>query len=220
MTSLDILLAEQFPGILYGEGDSDLNLLREWARVLEHPAYRFLVKPFWHSNQGSHPQEARAHFFALKAAKPDIRGVLILDGDNRQLPDHELLAEGLTILRWTRYEAESYLLHPEALARFVRGGTPDLFTNVSAEKGLRYLRERLPPVVYTTPLAEDDYLQVTPASKTLLPGFFREAGVSLPKEEYYQIATQMLPREIPNEVSTKLDAISEAFGLDKVTRQE
>jgi hypothetical protein len=210
LTSLDLLLAEQSPGVLYVEGETDLNMLREWARVLEHPAYQFLAEPFWHSNQGRHPREARAHFFALKAVKPNIHGILILDGDNRQLPDHEVLAEGLTLLRWRRYEAENYLIHPKALARFVGGPTPDLFTHT----GLEYLRERLPPVVYEDPLADDDYLERTPASKTLLPGFFEAAGVSLTKEEYYQVAAQMLPEEIPNEIREMLDAICEALNLN------
>jgi len=220
LTSLDILLAEQSPGVLYVEGETDLNLLREWAHVLKHPAYQFLAEPFWHSNKGRHPREARAHFFALKAVKPNIRGILILDGDNRQLPDHEVLAEGLTIVRWRRYEAESYLVHPEALARFVRGTKPDLFTHASAEKGLEYLQKRLPPVVYENPLADDDYLERMPASKRLLPGFFGEADVSLTKEEYYQVATQMLFEEIPSEVREKLDAIYEALSLGENVAEE
>lgn len=153
----------------------------------------------------------------MKAVKPNIRGILILDGDNRQLPDDEVLAEGLTILRWRHYEAESYLVHPEALARFVGGTTPDLFTHA----GLECLRKRLPPVVYEDPLADNDYLERTPASKTLLPGFFEAAGVSLTREEYYQVAAQMLPEEIPNEVRDKLDVICEALDVrENVTEEE
>jgi hypothetical protein len=215
LNSLDLLLAEQAPGVLYVEGETDMNLLREWARALQHPAHRFLVRnPFWHSNQGRNPREARAHFFALQAVKPDICGVLLLDGDNRQLSEHELSTEGLTILRWRRYEAENYLIHPAVLARFVQGTQPDLFTMVSAEKGLDYLRNQLPPAVLRDPLADHDYLNVTPASKTLLPGFFEAAGVSVTKHEYYQISAQMEPDEIPGEIQEKLDLICGAFGIE------
>lgn len=67
LTTLDILLAEQSPGVLYVEGDTDLNLLREWSRILNHPSQNFFNKnPFWHNNQGRAPREARAHFFCLK----------------------------------------------------------------------------------------------------------------------------------------------------------
>src|SRR5207245_227546 len=164
LTSLDILLADQVPGILYVEGETDLNLLREWARVLGHPIAAYLLKsPLWHSNQGRHPKEARAHFFALKAVKPNIVGVLLLDADNRGLPDRELAAERFSILRWRRYEAESYLVHPSALTRFVAGSSPNLFTTASAEKAKQYLANELPPAVFNNPLAEHDYLASTPA---------------------------------------------------------
>jgi len=195
-------------------------LLREWAKVLEHPAFEFLKEPFWHNNQGRHPREARAHFFALKDIKSDILGVLILDGDNRKLPEHELSADGLAILRWRRYEAENYLINPEALARYVQGIEPDLFAAPSAENGLNFLRNQLPPAVYNNPLADHEYLDVTPASKTLLPGFFEAAGLPLTKDEYYLIAAQMLSEEIPSEVKEKLDLIYEALGLGDSQTQE
>ncbi len=213
LTSLDLLMAEQAPGVLYVEGESDLDLLREWARVLGHRAYTFLAKPFWHNNQGRNPREARAHFFSLKAVDPGMKGVLILDGDNRNLEDHELTAEGLTILRWKRYEVENYLIHPASLARFVEGATPDLFSAASAQEGMNYFRNELPPAVLANPLYEHDYLEVTPASKTLLPGFLQAAGISLTKNEYFQLAAQMLPNEIPQEISQKLEVIADAFGI-------
>lgn len=214
LTSMDLLLVEQAPGVLYVEGETDLNLLREWARVFGHRAYEFLSKhPFWHSNEGRHPREARAHFFALQAVKPEVRGFLLLDGDNRRLPDHELLANHLTIARWKRYEAESYLVHPDALRRFVQGAAPDLFTATAAEAGLSYLQNELPPAVFQNPNGDHDYLNATPASKTLLPGFFKAAGMPLTKNEYYQVAAQMQQEEIPSEVKEKLDLICEAFGI-------
>jgi len=212
LSSLDLLMAEQAPGVLYVEGPTDLDFLREWAYVLEHPCYDFLAKsPFWHSNQGRNPREAKGHFFALRAVNPNQCGILMLDGDNRNLPDHELSAEGLIILRWKRYEAESYLIHPEALARFIRGQRPDLFAEASVREGLEYLRKQLPPAIFDNPLADHDYLNATPASKKLLPGFFSAVGLPLSRDEYYQIAKQMLPEEIPQEVTGKLDFIYETL---------
>ena len=213
LTSLDILLAENSPGILYVESEADLNLLREWARVLQHLAYNFLEKPYWHNNQGRDPRDARSHFFALKAIKPSLKGILILDGDNRSLPDREVSTEELHILRWTRYEAENYLVHPEALARFVKSASLDLFSESTAKQGLEFLKEQLPPTVYNNPLDEHDYLIATAASKKILPGFFKAAEVRLPKNEYYQIASQMLKNEIPNEVIEKLNSIAKNFEI-------
>jgi hypothetical protein len=48
-----------------------------------------------------------------------------------------------------------------------------------------------------------------------LPGFFEAANLPLTKSEYYQIASQMLPEEIPGEVAEKLDAICETLGIKK-----
>lgn len=45
----------------------------------------------------------RTHFFSLKAIRPELKAALLLDGDNRRLPDREISADGLTILRWDRY---------------------------------------------------------------------------------------------------------------------
>jgi len=212
LTATEILLAEQSPGVLYVEGETDFNLLRAWARVLGHRTYDKFFKdaPFWHSNQGRHPREARAHFFALRAVKPGMKGVLLLDGDNRNLPDHEVLTEGLSVARWARYEAESYLIHPSALQRFAAKVSPgDLF----ASKGLQFLRDELPGAVLRDPLGDHDYLNRTPASKTLLPGFLKAAQATVPRKDYYLIAEQMNQDEIAAEVQQKLDAIADAFGL-------
>jgi hypothetical protein len=135
----------------------------------------------------------------------------LLDGDNRNLADREILAEGLEIARWDRYEAESYLVHPEVLSRFLesQAGSP------AAAEALRYLTDQLPPAVYRDPLAPHDFWRSIPASKTLLPGLFKQTGVTIGKAEYYLIAEQMRPEEIPEEVKEKLDRLVSAFRLGK-----
>lgn len=213
LPAIDLLLAEDSPGILYVEGETDFNLLRAWARVTEHSAKAwFEGKPFWHSNQGRHPREARAHFFALRAVRQDYKGLLILDGDNRGLPEREVTAEGLTIARWSRYESESYL-HPAAVLRWVQARW-SLF-NAKAEA---YLRDQLPPAVLRDPLADSAFWVGTPISKTLLPGLFEACGLAVRKQDYHLIAEQMRPDEVHPEVRAKLDAMAEAFGMAPVER--
>jgi len=179
LTAMDILRVEASPGILYVEGESDFNLLAAWARVLKHPLHKWFANhPFWHANQGRHPQEARGHFFALRAIRPQMRGVLLLDGDNRRLPEHEVRADGLEVLRWERYESEGYLVHPTALLRFIQSQALPLFCPVAE----RYLRDELPPAIYRDPLQTTDYLRATPASKTLLPKLFEAAQLEIGKK--------------------------------------
>lgn len=210
ITAMDLLQAERSPGILYVEGETDFNLLSAWARVLDHPLQAwFSENPFWHSNQGRNPQEARGHFFALRAIKPHMRAVLLLDGDNRRLPEHEVGADGLQVLRWERYEAESYLIHPRALLGYAESRVGPLFC-APAEQ---YLRDQLPPPVFRDPLQPHDYLTSIPASKTLLPEFFKVAGISISKREYYLVAQQMRADEVASEIRDKLDGIQQAFRL-------
>jgi predicted ATPase len=213
LTALDILQAEQSPGILYVEGDTDFNLLKAWARILSHGLQSWFTRhPFWHSNQGRNPREARGHFFALRAAGRVLPGMLLLDGDNRGLPDREISADGLAIERWERYEAESYLMHPEALVRFVEMRGFPLMRDVAR----RFLTDQLPPAVYRDPLGRHDFWVNTPVSKTLLPELFKHVQLLLAKEEYYLIAEQMLPDEIPTEVKRKLDRMAELFPTNQV----
>lgn len=204
VSSLDLLLAESACGVLYLEGNTDFNLLRAWASVLNHPLQEwFRALPFWHNNQGCSPKEAAGHYFSLKAIRADVQGVLLLDGDNRDLPDREIRADGLSILRWERYESESYLLHPDSLYRFIEKEKGELFAN----SALSYLKEQLPPAFFKKPLENTSFLRAEPASKTLLPELLGKADISLGKNDYVLIAEQMRPAEIPSEVSEKLDAI-------------
>jgi hypothetical protein len=209
VTSLELLLAENARGVLYLEGTTDFDLLKAWAGVLDHPLKRWFADlPFWHNNQGRSPKEARAHFFALKAVRPALQAALLLDGDNRNLPDREITADGLTILRWERYEAESCLLHPAALERFLEAEKGPLF----AKPALDYLRDQLPPAFFHAPLETSPVLRAEPASKTLLPEILLRADLSLAKSDYYLLAQQMKREEIPAEVEAKLDAIHSLVG--------
>ncbi len=205
LSSLDILSAESGQNILYVEGESDFKILAELARILHHPMKAFFDTPFFWPIHGRDAREARAHFFGLKAIRPNVCGVLLLDGDNRSLPDHEIMADDLTVLRWRRYEIENYLLHPDVLLRFVTGPALDIFSAARRDAAEKYLKANLPPAALSHPLEDSDYLVATASSKTLLPTFLEAAGVGLSKKDYYQIAAVMKKEEVHPEVKQKLD---------------
>jgi len=212
LTASDILMADTYSGILYLESDTDFKLLSAWAKVLQHPILSwFEQQPFWNDIKGRDPRLAKGHFYALKAINNGIRGFLLLDGDNRNLPEHEVTAEGLVVRRWQRYESENYLLHPESLIRFIRSQALELSAN-AAEK---YLKSAMLPLAYQNPLGEDDeitdFFSRTPASKTILPRFLRTGEVNLTKSEYFLIAEQMKPPEIAGDVKNMLDEIQKAI---------
>lgn len=202
----DMLLAEKAKGVLYLEDQTDADLLRTWAKIVRHRlADWFADRPLLQFMHGRRPREAKAHFFALRAVAPSIRAFVLLDGDNRNEPDSEVAAEGVLLARWRRYEAESYLVHPEALRRYSSTHASVLM----AEQGDRYLELNMGGPLYRNPLQESEYWSSTPASKTLLPGYFGETRVELPKNEYFLFAESMQANEIPDEVREKLDSIAE-----------
>lgn len=211
LTSMDIIQADRWPYILYLEGKSDFNLLREWAFVLGHPLATYFNDPeknlFWHNNIGRNPKSAKEHLFALRAVNSEVAGILLLDGDDRNLPSHEFKAEGLEIIRWIRYEAENYLLIPAALKRFVSKEQIDLFSQSLENKVDQFISKSYFNIIQTNPFTDDQVQKSIGASKEFLPALFSELQIEISKQEYYQIAQFMKPEEIHPEVKEKLDFI-------------
>lgn len=209
LTTLDLLLAEQGRAVLYCEGESDFKILKAWAETLGHRAAAFFADPFFHDNGGRRPKEARAHLFALRAIHPLLRGLLLLDGDNRGLSDHDVNGDGLDVIRWTRYEIENYLVVPSAIRCFLSPEPRDLFRDGEATRALDYLKTQLPPQTFTDPLKDNATVVAVRASKDLLPQMFEAAGRSLEKSDFFLLAEAMTADEVHPEVVRVLDAIAD-----------
>jgi hypothetical protein len=222
ISNTDILLAQSVPGILYVEGSTDIQLLAAWAKVLGHPALDVLTKQlFWHrySTQGQEDIasfKAAAHFESLRLCAPSLRALEIQDRDgNPNLPATKVTGSGFQLIRWHRYETESYLVHPEALARFVEHRVG---AGAASERHRGDLREHFaknyPPAVLENPMADHNFLRVTKARTELLGDALVAAGLpGVDYTDFHEIAAQMLPSEIHPEVKEKLDAICAAFGI-------
>ncbi len=210
LNSKDISLAEQGT-ILYVEGDSDFSILRTWAKKLNHRLVEWFATPYCHPIKGrGNIKNAKDHFFALRAVNSRVRGVLLLDSDNKNVPEHELRAKHLNVLYWRRYEIENYLIDRDVLERFMNEKkVGPLFVS----SALSMLEQILPPAVINNPAGEHDYMQTTKASEHILDKVFSSAMMDIGKMEYYQIAESMLIEEIHPEVTEKLDAIADYFGL-------
>ncbi len=201
-----LMLAETEPGILYIEDESDLNNLREWAQLVEHPLFGFLDKPFWEATAPRRAKDYAARAFsALHKMVPRIRGVELRDGDRSA---SQRGPKGLLRLRWNQMEVENYLLHPEALERFVlreRDGE-------AAAHVREYMRRVLPAGLFEKPFDTADILASTKGSD-VLASILQEAGLRLKKTEYCRIAAQMRPSEVHPEIREKLDAIADHFEI-------
>ena len=206
VTTTELLLGKEVGAILYVEGATDEKILTEWARVLNHPAQRFFNRPFIYQLRGNCLKDAKDHFFAIRAAFPDIRALCLLDGDNKEEPDKETTKAGLQILRWQRYEIENYLLIPSAIKRFLKND-PSHEQKVDEE-----FKKQIP--AYTDPFGNIPELTCVKASSEFLVPFFEKIGLNTTKGELYQLAAKMTLDEIHPEVKEKLDAIAEFLDLE------
>ena len=202
VTTTDLLLGRELGSILYVEGESDERILAEWARILDHAARRFFDRPFVHRLGSRSLRGAEAHFFALRAAFPDMRAVCLLDGDNRDEPDAETARSGMTVLRWRRYEIENYLLQPEAIRRFANFPLADRRVEEAFAR-------QIPP---GTDLFGDHValVRVKASDEFLLP-LLRTLGAPAPKRDLYQLAARMTADEIHPEAREKLRRIAKAL---------
>jgi AAA domain, putative AbiEii toxin, Type IV TA system len=218
LTNDDIMRALQVPGVLYVEGHTDIDILRAFARVLAHPAERLLTTDlFWkptvaEAAGATRGVRAREHYDALRMVR-DLPALELVDGDSRpEIQGTELTGAGFQRARWRRYEIESYLIHPEALARFVTTKVGPAAAQVHLDALREWLRRNLLPAILEDPLGEHEYLNVIKARQRILPPLLNEAGLpNFPYTCYHEIAAVMRPEEIHPEVREKLDAIVRAL---------
>jgi len=103
---------------LYLEGPGDQEILRSWARRLSHP----LEKAINESSVimgGRRPARALEHFRARRDEDSSVRGVCVLDHDDREEPVPRA-EPGLEFFTWPRRHIESYLLVAPAIRRHTR----------------------------------------------------------------------------------------------------
>lgn len=220
LSHTDIVLADQAPGVLYTDDYTDLDVLRAWATVLKHPALDLLTTKLLckarviQHREGAKGIQAKDHYEALQLVKSDLPGLQLLDGDAHEgAQATELTGKGLQRLRWRRYEIESYLVHPETLARFVERQVGEAVAAQHIGDMNRYFEQNFPPAVVREPLGDHEYLNTTKARTRLLQPLLEAAGlVGVPYTRFHEIAELMTPEEIHPEVKEKLDGIMKAFG--------
>ena len=221
LSNTDIMLAADSPGVLYTEGHTDIAILKEWARIIGHPVLDYLTKKLfwkptvWQNRPGAEGIPARDHYDALALVRDDLSGLMIVDGDaNPGIQATELTGKGLQRVRWRRYEIESYLFHPDALARYVSQQVGDAAAPQHTADLKKHLEENYPPAVLREPLGDHEFLNTIKARTKLIPPALEAAGLrGIPYTRYHEIAALMKPEEIHPEVKEKLDAIQRAFNL-------
>lgn len=107
-------LAEQSGWVLYLEGETDLDVLRAFARRLDHQqALKALERPFVHYTTDITGGVNR-HFYPLKEAFPELTAVALFDRHDKSLADEK----GPVWLTWKQREIESYLCYRDVLIAY------------------------------------------------------------------------------------------------------
>ncbi|MCL4203314.1 MAG: AAA family ATPase [Pirellulaceae bacterium] len=227
LEQVDILNALSAPGVMYLEGYTDLNLLRSWAETLCHATADFFNRePFW-KPQVWEPREnavgirARDHYEALKLVRQDLTGCWLIDADGKSRnvrPSTRPERGTLNRIAWTRYETESYLVHPATLTRFLQSRDVQEATSAVRQFFTTQLGTELTSAFYEQPFSPPpivaNFLQTTKARTEIVGALLNEAGIyGFDYTRFDEIAAVMLPEEIHPEVREKLDFIQQAFGL-------
>jgi hypothetical protein len=206
-------LAIQVGWVLYLEGSTDLAVLQAFAELLDHPARRFLERPFVHyvANQ---PSKAEEHFFGLREAKPDLVGMALFDSIAKDLNGHAPLFE----VKWRRCEIENYLCYPETLlayAEHVEGEPGPLFAEALRERQRTAMQEAMDEVSGALRVLgrPDPFSPDVKASDgflaPLFQSYFKKLRLrNLMQKTEYHVLTRFVPRErIDPEIVEKLDLI-------------
>ena len=212
--------AEQKGWILYLEGETDLRILHAFAEKLQHPAKQILENSLVKYMGTDNPTEARGHFFALKEAKPDLHGFLLMDHTNKPLENRENWTERM----WKRREIENYLCNRKAILSSVAEGLSreDLFgqSDVSErqskmEKEIERLEEALRTIGKSSPFSDDFLDEVKTSDEFLVRLFMNFTGsmgwpesMVLWKSNFYKLVKYIPLEEINEEVIDVLDTIA------------
>lgn len=193
---------------LYLEGSTDLAILRAFAKILDHPAQADLDAPFVHYvlNQ---PGKARDHFYGLREAKPDLRGLAIFDHLEIVLQENP----GLDQRMWERRELENYVCQRNTFLQFAssmgrREGV--LFAGDWAQK----MEESIAEVENASQtLGRNIWSPDIKASDDVLDPIFKlfYKKLNLPnlmeKSNYHELAPYVAIADLSLEITQKLDAI-------------
>ena len=209
--------AEQRGWVLYLEGATDLAILQAFARMLNHRAAAVLEQPFVHyvANQ---PTAAASHFYGVREAKPDLRGIAVFDRLDRRLPD----GFALPAIIWSRREIENYVCYPEVLLAYAKedptvsqgSNGDDLFAPVREQamnEAITELAAALATLGRPAPWSPD--LKVTDEFlDRVFELFFQKLDLPpnlMRKTDYHTLVQYLPPEKIAPEIGVALDRIYE-----------
>ena len=182
--------------------------MRAFAERLNHKdAMKALERPFVHYVCNL-PSNARTHFYGIREALPNLKGIAIFDQLSTAIPQ-DLGAEGLM---WRKREIENYLCYPETLEAYARGDQDDFF----AERRIKRMHEAIEEIKdVLEKLGKgspwDDNTKVSDDFLTpLFENYFKKLNLPniMAKKNFHELARYVPLDKIVPEINEKLDAIA------------
>lgn len=211
--------AEQTGWVLYLEGDTDLSILRSFARRLRHErAQRALERPFVRM-VGNVTDQVRRHFYGLREALPELRGATLFDQREGGKPDLGVVE----CLLWSRREIENYVCTQRTLEAFAEATGREaadqqgpLFSRDEARRRVEVMREVVEDLNAASIQLRQEPLwspQIKASGEALEPifrAYHERLGIYNPmaKKNFHELAAYIPDDEIDPEIIEKLDAIA------------
>ena len=205
--------AEQKGWVLYLEDATDLAILIEFAKKLEHPVLPILSDPFVHYVATNLPQKARDHFYGILEAKNDLKGIAIFDRLDKNLNSNGKLIE----VQWKKREIENYLCYSEVFFSFILEGISELglFAQAEEDRRKRAMNEATEDLInaLNTLGKGDPFSDDFKVSDEFMEPLFRkfseklEIPLILRKNAFHKLVKYIPDNLIDNEIKEKLDMI-------------
>jgi energy-coupling factor transporter ATP-binding protein EcfA2 len=187
------------------DGPSDLEILKAWAHTITRPWPDNLV--CWKYTKDRDAREVL--FEELRAEIPELRAISLQDRDEYPFAETKqdltfdslpLFKKGLGLRRWRRRNIENYLLHPAAIARASGRAEEEIRGLLADSHGLAI------PANFT--VSDCAQTLANTDGKDVLTKHPRSVGAEF-GVDYKQVAEAMNADEIPEDVITLLNQISD-----------
>ena len=211
----DYIQAEQTRWVLYLEGSTDLSILQEFARLLNHDDARVALQRPFVNYFGNQQSKSADHFYGLREAVHELRGVALFD----RLEAKTIEGNALECLIWKRREIENYICSVESLESFASSSeesNKSTFSEGDDESRINAMRESIQEVKNAMKTlrkgspwdaeskVSDDFLS------PLFERYFEKLGLPnlMRKGSFHKLVRHMPVDDISPEVAEKLDAIA------------
>ena len=209
--------AEQTGWVLYLEGSTDLAIMKTFARRLGHErALKALERPFV-SYVENQPSRARNHYFGLREAIPELKGLALFDR-------LEMTTDGggaLEIHTWQRREIENYFCTRSTLEAYAQASAEadsqgPLFAVGEKPRRIQAMSDSITEIegaMFTLGQGSPWDAEVKVSDIFLTPlfrNYFKKLDLPnlMNKKDFYELANYIPAQEISPEVIEKLDAIA------------